>query len=437
MMRVLYYDCFCGISGDMNVAALLDLGVEEQYLRQELAKLQLPEAYELVVRRGLKQGISGTQVEVMLHCAGDQSHDHGAATGHHHADHHHHHHHAHAAPEHSHASGHHSHKAHAPHRNLADIQAIIEQSELSAAVKARSLAIFQEVAEAEAKVHGKALHEVHFHEVGATDSIVDIVAAAICLEYLAVDAVWASPVQLGGGFVRCAHGLMPVPAPATAEILRAVPVKTGLVEFETTTPTGAAVLKATVEQFTDTSALQIQKVGYGLGHRDLVIPNVLRVYLAEAAMPLERTGQYILETNIDDMNPEFYGHVEERLLAHGALDVFKTPISMKKGRMATKLSVLVAPESEEAVLAVLFAETTSLGVRKYPVEKIMLPRQLRQVVTPYGTVTVKDAYYQGQRVKSKPEYEECRALALVHQVSLETIYQAVRQADKEAENGEA
>lgn len=253
-MKVLYYDCFCGISGDMNLSALLDLGVDEAYLRRELSKLNLDTEYELHVKKKTQKGISGTRVDVVL----KQDHHHHGANS-----------------DIVHAHGH----THHEHRNLKDIENIIISSGLSDQVKKASMAIFMKVAEAEAKVHGKSLDEVHFHEVGAIDSIIDIVGAAVGLEYLKVDKVMASSVQLGGGFVKCAHGTFPIPAPATIEILKDTPVKTGIVASETTTPTGAAILAANVSVFTDHMNLSVKKIGYGIGHREFEIPNVLRVYL--------------------------------------------------------------------------------------------------------------------------------------------------------------
>ena len=244
------------------------------------------------------------------------------------------------------------------------------------------------VAEAEAKVHGKSLYEVHFHEVGATDSIIDFVGAAVCLDYLKVDKIMASSVQLGGGFTKCAHGIIPIPAPATVEILLGIPIKAGIVPFETTTPTGAAILAANVEVFTDQIDFSVEKIGYGIGHRELEIPNVLRVYLGKEEIEEkgkrsevggeEREDQYILETNIDDMNPEIFGYIEEKLFEKGALDVYKTAISMKKSRPAIKLSILIKEKQERDILDVIFRETTALGLRKYKVEKIMLQRDFVQ-----------------------------------------------------------
>lgn len=411
-MKILYYDCFCGISGDMNLGALLDLGLDEVHLRCELEKLGLEDEYELQIRRDQKQGIGGVRVDVVLTEDGGAGHKHDHETAHPHigetgGSHEHHHHH------------------HNEHRTFRDIEQLIGSSALSPAVKEHSRKIFRKIAEAEGKVHQKDLYEVHFHEVGAVDSIVDIVGAAIAMDYFKADQIICSTVQLGGGFVHCAHGTIPVPAPATVEILQGIPVKAGIVPFETTTPTGAAILAASVSEFTDQPSFVIDRTGYGIGHRDLEIPNVLRVYLGHTEEGIRQQDNYMLETNIDDMNPEFYGHVEERLFAKGALDVFKTPICMKKGRAATKLSVLAAEDAVEQLADVIFYETTSLGIRKYRIEKLMLDRKFEEISTIYGDVTVKNAYHHGECIKYKPEYEDCRRLATEKQLPLEQIYQEV------------
>lgn len=260
-MKILYYDCFAGISGDMNLAALIDLGVSPDYLKAELAKLSIDDEFALQCQPEKCNGIQGMQVHVRLN--GQQ---HGHSHGHEHPHGH----------EHNPAQG-----SHLPHRNLADITAIITQSTLADPVKQTSLNIFRRIAEAEAKVHGKALEDVHFHEVGATDSIVDIVGAAICFHALDVDAVWSSPLELGGGFVRCAHGMMPVPAPATVEILHGIPTTRGGVEHEATTPTGAAIIAALAHAFKAAPAMTTLSTGYGIGHRQTERPNMLRVHLAE------------------------------------------------------------------------------------------------------------------------------------------------------------
>ncbi|MEW5952926.1 MAG: nickel pincer cofactor biosynthesis protein LarC [Bacillota bacterium] len=392
-MRVLYYDCFCGISGDMNLGALIDLGVDKDYLLRELSKLKLE--YEIKIKKDIKRGISGTRVNVFC-----ESNHHNDVIGRY------------------------------SHRNLTDIENIINTSSLNSLIKKKSLDMFIRIAEAEAKVHGKSLYEVHFHEVGAIDSIIDIVGAAICLDYLKADKIIASSVQMGGGFVKCAHGIIPIPAPATVEILHGAPIKIGLVPCETTTPTGAAILAANADMFTDKIDFTVEKIGYGIGHRDLEIPNVLRVYLGKDGKERsedgeERADQYILETNIDDMNPEIYSYIEEKLFEKGALDVFKTAIWMKKSRPAIKLSILFKEKQERDMLDVIFRETTALGVRKYKVEKIMLQRDFMQVKTQYGDVTVKNSYYQGMLVKYKPEYEDCKSIAREKNIPLAKVYREV------------
>ncbi len=416
-MKVLYYDCFCGISGDMHIAAMLDLGVPQEYLLKEISKLKINSEYEIKIQKTIKKGITGTRVDVIL------------KNGHADNDDHQHNHHSHTnIDEHSHTHHHHEdneHNMENHHRGLKEIEEIINSSDLSDNVKNLSTKTFMKVAEAEAKVHGKDLYEVHFHEVGAVDSIIDIVASAITLDYLKVDKIIASSIQLGGGFVKCAHGIIPVPAPATVEILKGIPVKTGVVEFETTTPTGAAILAANVQEYTDKIDFQIDKIAYGLGHRELEIPNVLRVYLGTIQESEKIEEQYIIETNIDDMNPEFYEYIEEKLFSNGALDVYKTAIIMKKGRPAIKLSVLASADKEEDILKTIFKETTSIGVRKYKVEKITLDRDFSKKKTVYGEVTLKNSYYKGELIKSKPEYEECKIIAKENSIPLKQVYEEI------------
>lgn len=387
-MKILYYDCFCGISGDMHLGAMISLGVDPDYLKSELSKLGMDTEFELTVRPDSKLGITGMKADVVLH-----------------------------EHEHEHDNGHH-------HRHLADIKNIINASTLNEAVKQKSLAMFERVARAEAKVHGVPVEEVHFHEVGAVDSIVDIVGAAIALDFLKPDKIMASSVQVGGGFVHCAHGMLPVPAPATVEILCGIPVKAGLVQKETTTPTGAAILAANVSEFTDRTNFTIQKTGYGLGTRDLEIPNVLRVYMGEAD-DVQWEEQVLLETNIDDMNPELYAYAEEKLFEAGALDVFKTPIIMKKGRPAVLLSILTETAAEAAVMQTLFRETTSLGLRRTAVGKVMLKREIEAVQTPLGEVRIKKAFLDGGLIGAKPEYEDVRRIAAEHNIPIIQAYKEI------------
>ena len=401
-MKILYYDCFSGISGDMNLGALLDLGIDQKYLIDELGKLNL-NGYEIKVSRASRKGIEGTKVDVVL-----QGHHHGHIEEN-------------SAPH--------------EHRNLKDINEIIDSSKLSSKVKELSKKMFVKVAEAESKVHGKPLYEVHFHEVGAVDSIVDIVGAAICLDHLNVDKIMSSSVELGGGFVKCAHGIIPVPAPATVEILRGIPVKLGAVPFETTTPTGAAILAANVSEFKNDNDFIINKIGYGIGNRDTDIPNVLRVMLVEETDNFQDTNkgenesgvlQEILECNIDDMNPELYEYIIDKLFNEGALDVYLTPIIMKKGRPSIKISVLCTLDKVEKVKEVLFRETTTLGTRNFEVHKTMLERKFVKANTSYGEITVKEAYYKGEKIKSKLEYEECKKIAQSTGMSISKVYEKLR-----------
>lgn len=433
-VRILYYDCFSGISGDMNLGAMIDLGVDKDYLLGELNKLNLT-GYKIEITTDNRKGITGTKVKVRLASEEvDEAHNHSHGHDNHHHDHEHDHHHHkqhHEEVNHSHME-----KEHV-HRNLKDIEEIIDRSLLNDRVKQLSKRIFLKVAEAEAKIHGKPLLEVHFHEVGALDSIVDIIGAAICLDYMKVDKVMAASVELGGGFVKCAHGRFPVPAPATAEILKGVPVKLGAVPFETTTPTGAAILAATVDEFTDKREFTIEKIAYGVGHRDTEIPNVLRIYLGEieekstlSQVAVEDEGKAyegasILECNIDDMNPELYDYVMEGLFSLGAMDVFLTPIIMKKGRPGTKLSVLCSEELGRAATEFILRETTTLGVRKYAVEKTMLKREFSKINTAYGKVSVKTSLLNGEKIKSKPEYDECKRIAKEKNIPINLVYEEV------------
>jgi len=400
-MKVLYFDCFSGISGDMALGALLDLGVDKDYLLEQLRMLGLEQEYQVNITKAQRKGITGTKFEVKL--LNKETPD-GVA--------------------------HHG-------RTFRDIRNLLDRSGLAHGIKKRSLKIFQILAEAEAKIHGTSAEKIHFHEVGAVDSVLDIVGVSICLEYLQADRVLASSVELGNGFVRCEHGILPVPVPAVTEILQGVPVKTGCVEFETTTPTGAAILAASVDQYTNQLDFRIQKVGYGVGQRDLDIPNVLRVYLAEMddvsieaalaneASSVQREIQWLVETNIDDMSPEIFPYVEEKLLEAGALDVYKTPIIMKKGRPAVKLSVLATRQVLPEIKRIIFRETTAIGLRCYPVEKTALARKVETIETKYGSVPVKFSYWQGELLKYKPEYRECQRIAEQQGIPLRELYREI------------
>ncbi|MFU2210881.1 nickel pincer cofactor biosynthesis protein LarC [Solidesulfovibrio sp. C21] len=419
-MRILYYDCQAGISGDMNLAAMIDLGVDPDFLRAELSKLGLDTEFSLRVTRDARNGITGTRVDVEL--AGEQPADHDHQPGHVHEHTHGEHGHAHEHHDHEHDHGHEHHHDHGQ-RNLAAIEAIIEVSGLGEDVRRTSLAIFGRIAAAEAKVHGKPIEEVHFHEVGAVDSIVDIVGAAICFHALGVDAVWASPVELGGGFVRCAHGLIPVPAPATVEITTGIPTTRGAVQEEMATPTGAAIVATLADRFTVTPQMTVAKTGYGVGHRVTELPNLLRVHLAEAdASDWSVSEARLLQCNIDDMTAELLGAAMDTLMEAGAMDVHFTPIIMKKNRPATCLSLLCAAADEGRFMELLFRHTTTLGIKSLPLKKTFLTTTFTTLPTPLGPVRLKNALLGGTVLRSKPEFEDCRALAREHNIPLAEVY---------------
>ena len=397
-MKILYYDCFAGISGDMNLGAMIDLGVDPEFLREELRKIEIG-AYEIRVKRDQRRGIFGTKVDVILPSGEDAP----AAHGH-------------------------------GHRSFKDIAALIEKSNFSDGVKSTGRNIFMKIARAEAKIHGHSIDEVHFHEVGAIDSIVDVVGAAICFEVLKVDKIISSPVQVGGGFVKCAHGMLPVPAPATAEILTGIPIRSGIVPFETTTPTGAAILAATAGRFTEHVDFTPLKIGYGIGHRDTDIPNVLRVILGEMDdekhdQDVEVKEACLMECNIDDMNPEMYEGVVERLFEKGALDVYLTPIIMKKSRPAVKISILCDADHRRGIEEVLWMQTSTFGLRVNKIEKLILRRDVSTVKTKYGVLPVKNAYLRGERIKWKLEYEDAKRLAREKGVSIKAIYDSLLSGD--------
>lgn len=385
-MKIAYIDASAGISGDMFLAAMLDAGLPLATLREQLALLNLPEAVRVSVDEVHKGAMRAAQVTV-------------------------------DAPE-----SHH-------HRHLADIRAIIEGSGLSEAVKRASLAVFQLVAEAEAHVHGEPLEHVHFHEVGALDSITDVVGAAIGLHALGVERLFASPLPYGGGQVQTAHGLLPVPAPATLEILSRAhaPLFPSQAQGEQVTPTGAAILAA-LATFERPDIL-LERVGLGAGRKDFPWPNVARLWLghtpADMDLPL-----VLLETNIDDMNPQYYGSLMAHLFEAGARDVFFTPIYMKKNRPATMVSV-IARRSEEAALArILLEQTSTLGMRVQPIYRVEAEREFKQVETPYGPVTVKIKLLDGRRMQAQPEYDDCLQLAAERGVAVGEVYTAALMAGR-------
>ena len=401
-MKAIYLDCAAGISGNMFLGACLQLGVPEKYLRGELDKLNLTHEFELEISDVSKNGIGAAYADVKLPKNFDSELD---------------------RPNIRHLHRHEHIKNHS-HRTFGDIKKIIDASELDTAVKTRALAVFNVIADAEGKVHQRPAEEVTFHEVGAIDSIVDIVGCAICLDYLDVEKIFVSRINTGSGFVKCAHGLMPIPAPATAELLQGFKTYHYGAEKELTTPTGAAIVKALAEYSADLPEdFSSEKIGYGAGTWDLDIPNVLRIYFGEFGGQVER-HLVKLETNIDDMNPQIYGWLYERLFNAGALDVWTTPIFMKKNRPAQMLSVLVDTEHRELCIKIIFEETTTIGLRVIDVaRRVEAVRKIAKVETSFGEVQCKVSAYDGKIVSITPEYEDCRRLAEKNSVPLKAVWQ--------------
>jgi uncharacterized protein (TIGR00299 family) protein len=310
------------------------------------------------------------------------------------------------------------------HRHLSDIEQIIDDSSLDNKTRELSKNIFMTIARAEAKVHGIPVDKVHFHEVGAVDSIIDIVGAAICFNVLNVDSVHVSTVELGGGFVKCDHGSLPVPAPATAEIIHGIPVKKDGVDFEATTPTGAAILATLGTNFDPQLVIKIEKTAYGVGQKENnSVPNLLRVFLGEATVNTGSGHDALqLECNIDDMNPEFFEYISERLFKAGASDVFFSNIMMKKGRPGILLNVICETELADSVRNIIFTESTSLGIRTFPFRKDTLARKFETIQTIYGSINIKRSYYNGNEVSCKPEYEDCKRVAAEKSIPVKEVY---------------
>ncbi len=434
-MKTLYLDLISGVSGDMFIGALLDLGLDPRAFESELSKLRL-EGFHLHIGRGQQGSIAGTKFDV--HVEDEADHD-RHRHGHHHGPGHHH--------EHEHGS--HSHgqdqavearrrePAVVPaSRDFAGIRALIEQSALSAWVKEKSIAVFERIAVAEGKIHGLPPEQVHFHEVGAVDSIVDIVGACIGLELLGKPRVLAGQVVEGAGWIDCAHGRFPIPAPATLAILgaRGVPISQCDEPHELVTPTGAALLAELVERFGPMQGLVASQIGFGLGTRiNKTRPNVLRAILGQAALPAaahdwEADTVAVLETNLDDSSAEWLGYFVEKALAAGALDVFHTPVQMKKNRPGVLLTVLCAEAEADKFSELILCETTSFGVRRYLAERRKLRREIITVQTDFGEVAVKLGRLDGKIIQAAPEFESCRKLAAERNVPLKQIYEAAGKA---------
>ena len=422
-MRIGYLECFAGISGDMLLGALVDAGVSRSLLEETARTLNIGAnlKFSLVDR----SGITAAKVDVLDAASGEiaehkQSHDHQ----HHDHDHTH---------EHDHRHDHHDHK-HVHGRSWKQIRELIEHSQLPSDVRTLALRAFELLAQAEAKIHGVPVETVHFHEVGAVDTITDIVCGAAGLSSLGVDAWYASAVNVGSGFVQCAHGLFPVPAPATAELLKGIPTYSAGVQKELTTPTGAALLRALGCIFTDVPVIATEAIGYGAGTRNPKdFPNVLRLSIGASVGPKKTASERVavLECAVDDATPQLLAHTMELVLEEGALDVMSTPVVMKKGRMGNLLTVLCLPERREAFESLLLRETTTLGLREREEDRVILQRRFVEVETAYGSIRIKIGSRDGEDLNWMPEYEDCARAAREHGVPLKQVMQTALAAAAE------
>jgi pyridinium-3,5-bisthiocarboxylic acid mononucleotide nickel chelatase len=417
--RILYFDCFSGISGDMLLGALLDAGLPFHDLKRALGSLAVS-GYEITADRVLRAGVSATKFDV--HETGAAAHDHAHS-----------HLHSHAAPGTQHvatSSQHaapgtlhdHGHSHQHPHRSLPEIYSLIDRSALTPAGQNRAKALFQRLAEAEAAIHRMPVERVHLHEVGALDSIIDIVGAVYALNWFGVDRIVSSPLNVGGGTVHAAHGVLPVPAPATLSLLGSAPIYSGAIQQELVTPTGALLVSGYAAAFGPIPSMTVEKIGYGAGSRDFEsTPNVLRVLIGRTADQPAADRVLVLECEIDDMNPQIFGAVMDRLYAAGALEVFYVPVQMKKNRPGTLLTVVARPEHREAMTDIVFSETTTIGLRHTEVARECLPREIVTVETPLGAVRFKVARRHGRVVNAAPEFEDVLRLATANHLSVKEV----------------
>lgn len=388
-MRIAFFDTFAGISGDMTLGAFVNAGLPLEHLSTELARLELG-GFRLDAQEVKRSAISATKINVITNESGHGEHEHH-------------------------------------HRSLSDINQLIDESHLSSAVKDRAKRIFVTIGTAEAKVHNTTVNAIHFHEVGALDSIVDVVGTAICLEQFGIQKVYSSPVSIGcGGFIETQHGTMPNPAPATVEILKNYPTVLTDIQAELTTPTGAAIIAALSDGVLKTEEIKIQHIGYGAGSKEIEhIPNLLRVIIGELEPRLDKEDIVIVETNIDDMNPEVYPFVIEQLLASGAHDAYLVPIIMKKGRPGVLLSVMVGVSQLDEIIRVIYAETSTIGLRIQKIERRKLPRTQKEIDTPFGRMKVKAIVLDGAE-RLVPEFKKCRRVALEQNLPLIEVYKILQ-----------
>jgi uncharacterized protein (TIGR00299 family) protein len=438
-MKIAYLDCFSGMSGDMFLGALIDAGVSAELLKNMVTALDVGAQVE--ISKVNRSGITATKVDVLVHgekelpreefWAQSAGHDHSHAHEHDHQDSHG----AHAHP-HSHSPASSPTGTSATHehgRSLKEIKRIIAGAPISESAKKTATTIFEALGAAEAKIHNMDIESVHFHEVGAVDAMVDIVGAAILAEALGVDEIVCSPLNVGGGTVRCAHGVFPVPAPATVELLKGAPVYSSGIQAELLTPTGAAIVKTLASRFAAFPEMKIEKSGYGAGTRNFPgHANVVRITIGESASTLAaKTAQEticVLEANLDDLNPQVFGYVLDRLLEEGALDVFGMPVQMKKNRPGTLLTILCKPEDASRLTQLIFTESTTLGVRYRLEQRQTLARRWVPVTTPWGEVRMKIASMNGTVTNYAPEYEDCRRIATEQKVPLKAVMQEATQA---------
>ena len=387
-MKIAYFDCFAGASGDMILGALMDAGLELEQLKNELAKLNLTH-YDIQLKKVVKRGIGGSQALVSV----DE-------------DHHRHH-----------------------HRHLRHIEEIIEKSSLKQSVKEKSLKVFRRLAEVEAKVHQTTVEKIHFHEVGAMDSIIDVVGAIAGLEALEIDRIYCSPFHVGAGMIECDHGTFPVPAPATIELVRGKPIYSTGVEGELLTPTGAAILTTLSSDFGPMPSMTVETIGYGAGSSEPAIPNLLRVVIGTAREEIqgyEMDRMAVIETSIDDMNPQLYDYIIHQTLDMGAMDVFLTPIHMKKNRPATLITIICFPEMIETFADFLLRETTTIGLRWRVDNRIKGRRTIKEIQTKYGVIRVKMVEMGQEIINISPEYEDCKRVALENKIPLKNVMEEVR-----------
>jgi pyridinium-3,5-bisthiocarboxylic acid mononucleotide nickel chelatase len=443
MSKIAYFECPTGVAGDMCLAALLDAGLPMAYLEKQLAKLGISAEYRLTTSSVRHQGQTANHVDVELLDAEGHLPDFAERSAQGNSSHpHHHHHHSHPHSPHQHQVLDKEQHYHSPQRNLPVITGLIDRANLPPRAAQWSKEVFRQLAIAEGIVHGIAPELVHFHEVGAVDAIVDIVGTCLGLDYLDIDEIYCSPLPTGGGTVRAAHGTMPVPVPAVLQLwkLRQVPVYSNGIDRELVTPTGAALMVAMAKSFGAAPAMALHQIGLGAGTLQLPVPNILRLWIGETQDSLAALEEiWVLETQVDDLNPQIVGYLFDRLLAAGAVDVFSQPVAMKKSRPGILITVVCHPEKLGICEQIVFRETTTLGIRRSRQERSILPRQMQTVQTTYGPVRVKVASsnlpQQSEIWNIQPEYADCAALADRHQVPWQTVHDAARLAMQQQVSG--